>query len=131
MPVHHPEISAYLDQKFNINPQTQEKFAEIVQRIFNALFLSLCQISFERNNCPGQNSHRVKGLNIQDHKDLSKFFCKMKKFSLSPKRVKLSNHFDEIHDYGQNKKEEEKAYDNEKHKEKAYDNEKQKASNNE
>ena len=32
-PVHYPEIFHYLDKEFNINPQTQEKFAEIVQRI--------------------------------------------------------------------------------------------------
>ena len=32
-PVHYPEIFHYLDKEFNINPQTQEKLAEIVQRI--------------------------------------------------------------------------------------------------
>ena len=44
-PVHYPERSDYLDQEFNINPQTQEKFAEIVQRIYNAIFVSLYKVS--------------------------------------------------------------------------------------
>ena len=32
-PVHYPEIFDYLDREFNINPQTREKFAEILKRI--------------------------------------------------------------------------------------------------
>ena len=35
----------------------------------------------------------------------------MKKVPLGPKRVKLLNHHDGIHDYGQKEKEEDKAYD--------------------
>ena len=44
-PVHHPEVFDYLDQEFNINPQTQERYAEIVQRIYNAIFVSSCNVS--------------------------------------------------------------------------------------
>ena len=32
-PVHYPGVFHYLDKEFDINPQTKEKFAEIVQRI--------------------------------------------------------------------------------------------------
>ena len=53
----------------------------------------------------------MKDLNIQDQKDLSSFYCKMKKVPLGPKRVKLSNHHDGIDGYGQKEKEEYKAYD--------------------
>ena len=36
-PVDYPKIFHYLDKEFDINPQTQEKFAEIVQRLNNAI----------------------------------------------------------------------------------------------
>ena len=49
----------------------------------------------------------------------------MKKVPLGQKRVKLSNHHDGIHDYGQ-KKEEDKAYDIKKYVEEANNNEKEK-----
>ena len=64
-PVHYLEIFHHLDKEFNMNPQTQEKFAEIVQRIFKAIFVSLCKVSLKRTNCPGKNSYWVKDLNIQ------------------------------------------------------------------
>ena len=76
-PVHYLEIFDYLDKEFNIYPQTQEKFAEIVQSIYNAIFVSLCKISLKRTNCTGKNSHWVKDLNIQDQNDLSTHYCKM------------------------------------------------------
>ena len=52
--------------EFDINPQTKEKFAEIVQRIYNATFVSLRKVSLKRTNRPGKNSNWVKDLNIQD-----------------------------------------------------------------
>ena len=102
--VHYPEIFHYSDEKFRINPQTQEKFAEIVQRIYNAIFVSLCKVSLKRTNCSGKNSHWVNDLNIQDRKDLSSFYCKLQKVPLDPKRVKFYNHDGGIDDDGQNTK---------------------------
>ena len=50
----------------------------------------------------------------------------MKKVPLGSKRVKLSNHHDQIHNYGQKGKEEDKAYDFTKQVEKGNNNEKEK-----
>ena len=50
----------------------------------------------------------------------------MKEDPLGPKRLKLSNNHDVIHDYGQTEKEEYKAYDITKQVEKANHNEKEK-----
>ena len=57
----------------------------------------------------------------------------MKKVPLGPKRVKLSNHHDGMHDYDQKEKEDDKAYDITKQVEKANNNKKKKeeANNNE
>ena len=41
--VHYPETFDYLDQEFNINPQTQKKFAEIVQRIYLLVYVTFLQ----------------------------------------------------------------------------------------
>ena len=60
--------------EFNINPQTQEKFAEIVHRIYNAIFVSLCKVLIKRTIRPGKTSHWVKDLNSQDQKDLSTYY---------------------------------------------------------
>ena len=70
-PLRYPEIFHYLDKEFDINPQTKEKLAGIVQRIYNAIFISLCKVSLKRTNCSTKNSHWVKDLNIQEQKDLS------------------------------------------------------------
>ena len=78
-----------------------------MQRIYNAIFVSLCKVSLKRTNRPGKNLHWVKDFNIQDQKDLSIYYHKMKKVLLGPKRVKLSYHLDQIDDYGQKGKEEE------------------------
>ena len=125
-PIHYPEIFHYLDKEFDINPQTQEKFAEIVRRIYNSIFVSLCKVSLKRTNRPRKNSHWIKDLNIHDQKDLSSYYCKMKKVPFSPKRVNLSNHHDEIDDYGLKEKEEYIAYDITKQVEKANNNKKKK-----
>ena len=77
--LHFPEIFHYLDKEVDINPQTQENFAEIVQRIYNVIFVCLCKVSLKRISCPGKNSHWVKDLNIQDQKELSSYCYKMKK----------------------------------------------------
>ena len=44
---------------------TQEKFAEIVQRIYNTIIVYLCKVSWKTTNCPGKNSCWVKDLNIK------------------------------------------------------------------
>ena len=73
------EIFDYLDKEFNTNSQTQEKFAKIMQRTYNAIFVSLCKVSLKRTNCPGKNSHWIKDFNVQDQKELSTYYHKMKK----------------------------------------------------
>ena len=40
--VKYKEIFYFLEVMFNITPWTEEKFPAIVQRIYNALFLSVC-----------------------------------------------------------------------------------------
>ena len=72
--------------------------------IFYALFVSLCKVSWKQTNCPGKNSHWVKDLNIQDQKDLSTYYHKMKKVPLGSKRDNLSYHLDQIDDSGQKEK---------------------------
>ena len=133
-PAHYPEIFDYLDKEFNINLQNQENFAEIVQRIYNAMFVSLCKASLKRTNYPEKNSHWVKDLNVQDKKDLSTYYFKIKRVPLGSKRVKLSNHHDGIDGYDRKGKKEDKAYgitkqvkkanknENENENEKAYHN---------
>ena len=93
-PVHYPEIFHFLQQEFNINPLTQEKFPEIVQRIYNAIFVSLCKVSLKRTNRPGKNSHWIKDLSIRDQQEILANYFKMKTVPRGPKRVKLSNHYD-------------------------------------
>ena len=110
-PVHYPEIFDHLHKEFNINPQTQEKFAEIVQRIYNAIFISSCKVSLKRRNRPGKNSHGEKDLNIHDQKELSVYYHKMKKVRLGLKKVKLSYYLDRIADYVQKEKQEDKHHD--------------------
>ena len=57
-------------------------------------------VSLIRTYRPGNNSHWVKDLKIQDQKNLSSYYFKMKKVPLGQKRVKLSNHHTEIDGYG-------------------------------
>ena len=102
-PVHYPEIFEFLDKEFNINSQTQDKFPEIVQRIYNAIFVSLCKVSLKRTNRPGKNSHWIKDLSLQDQQKLSANYFKMKAVPLGPKRVKLSNHHNEKHECSEQK----------------------------
>ena len=40
--VKYQEIFHYLDVVFNITPWNKQKFPEIVQRIYNAIFVSIC-----------------------------------------------------------------------------------------
>ena len=93
-------------------------------------YLLVCVMFFLRTNHTGKNSHWVKDLNIQDQKDLSTCYCKMKKVCFGPKRVKISNHKDGINDYSQKGKKEDKAYDTAIQVEKANNNEKEKEANN-
>ena len=96
-PVHYQEIFDFLDKEFNINSQTQDKFPEIVQRIYNAIFVSLCKVSLKRTNRPGKNSDWIKDLSIRDQQEISSNYFKMKTVPRGPKRVKLSNHYNLKH----------------------------------
>ena len=92
-----------------------------MQRIYIAIFVSLCKVSFKKKQIILERI--CIGLNIQDQKDLSSYYCKLKKVPLGPKRVKPSNHHDGIHDYGLKEKEEYKFYDITKQVEKVNNNE--------
>ena len=61
---------------FNITPWNEQKFSEIVQRINNALFVSVCQICPTRTKRPGKNSTWINDLNREHQKDLSKIVHK-------------------------------------------------------
>ena len=74
----------------NITQWNETKFTEIVQRIYNALFVSVCRISLTRTKRPEKNSTWISDLNHQHQKDLSKVVSKMKVVPLGPKRIKLS-----------------------------------------
>ena len=49
-PVNNPEIFTYLENEFHINDQTEDIFAELAQRIHNALFASIYCIPLTRTN---------------------------------------------------------------------------------
>ena len=83
---------------FNSTPWNEPKFPEIVQRIYNAIFVSVCQISLTRMERPGKNSTWLNDLNHDHQKELSKVANKMEVVPLGPKRV----NFSEINDYKSN-----------------------------
>ena len=76
----------------------RRKFPKIVQRIYNAIFVSDFQICRTRTKRPGKNSTRHDDLNTEHQKELSKVVHKMEVVPLGPKRVKLS----QIKDYKSN-----------------------------
>ena len=51
------EIFYYLDVMLNITPWNEQNFAEIVQRIYSAIFVNVCQIFLTRTKRPGKNLH--------------------------------------------------------------------------
>ena len=79
---------------FNITPWNEPKFPEMVQQIYNAVFVSVCQICLTRTNRPGKNSTRINDLNHQHQKELSRVVDKMQVVPLGSKRVKLSECID-------------------------------------
>ena len=50
----------------NITPWTEEKFPEIVQSIYNAIFINVCQIYVKRTKTPGEISTMINDLNHKD-----------------------------------------------------------------
>ena len=54
---------------FNIKPWTEQKFPEIVQRIYNAIFVSACQICITRTKRPGENPPWSNDLNHEHQKN--------------------------------------------------------------
>ena len=75
---------------FNITPLIEEKFPEVVQRIYNAIFVSVCQICLTRTKRPGKNSIWINDLDHEHQKEPSKVDNKMQVVPLGPNRVKLS-----------------------------------------
>ena len=80
---------------FDITPWNEQKDSEIAQRIYNAIFVSVCQICLIRTKRPGQNSTWINDLNHEHQKEFSKVFDKIQVVPLGPKRFKLS----QINDY--------------------------------
>ena len=79
---------------FNITPWNEPKFPEIVQQIYNVIFVSVCQICLTRTNRPGKNSTWINDINHQHQNELSRVVDKMQVVPLGPKRVKLSECID-------------------------------------
>ena len=96
--VKYEEIFYFLDVMLNITQWNKLKFPEIVQRIYNTIFVSVCQICLTRTKRPGKNSTWINDLYHEHQKELSKVVDKMQVVPLGPKRVKLS----EINDYKSN-----------------------------
>ena len=96
--VKYEEIFYFLEVMFNIILWTEEKFPEIVQRIYNAIFASVCQIYLTRTKRQGKNSTWVNDLFPEHQKEQSKVVHKMEVVPLRPKRVKRS----QIKDYQNN-----------------------------
>ena len=67
----------FLDVMFNITPWNEPKFPEIVQTIYNAIFVSVCQICLIRTKRSGKNSTWINDLNPEHQKELSKVVDKM------------------------------------------------------
>ena len=57
------KIFYYLDVILNITPWIEQKFPEIVQRIYYAIYVSVCQICLIRARRPGKNSTWINDLN--------------------------------------------------------------------
>ena len=55
--IKYQEIFYYLDVMFDITPWYELKFPEIVQQIYNAIFVGACQISLTRTKRPGKTQH--------------------------------------------------------------------------
>ena len=79
----------------NITPWTEEKFLEKVQRIYNAIFVSVYQLCLTRTKGLGENSTWINELNQEHQKELSKAVGKMEVVPLGQKIDKLS----QIKDY--------------------------------
>ena len=67
----------FFDVMMNITPWNEQKFPEIVHRIYNAIFVSGCQICLTRTKRPGKNSTQINDLNHEHQKELSKIVDKM------------------------------------------------------
>ena len=83
---------------FNITLWTEQKFPEIIEKIYNAIFISVCQIYPTRMRRSGENSTWINDLFPEYQKEMSKVVNRMKIISLGPKRVKLS----QFNDYNSN-----------------------------
>ena len=64
------EIFYFLDVMLNNTPWNKQNFSEIVQRIYNAVFVSVCQICLTRINRPGKNSIWINDSSHEHQKEL-------------------------------------------------------------
>ena len=88
----------FFEVMFNITLWNEQKFPEIVQRIYNAIFVSVFQICLTRTKRSRKNSACINDLNHEHQKELSKVVNKMQVVPLGSRRAKLS----EIKDYKSN-----------------------------
>ena len=65
-----------------ITQWNEQKFPEIVQRIYNAIFVNAFQICLIRTKKIGESSTRIHNLNHEHQKELSKIVNKMQVFPL-------------------------------------------------
>ena len=71
------DIFYFLDVILNIAQWNEPKFPETVQIIYNAKFVSVCQIYLRRTKRPGKNSTWINDLNHEHKKERSKVVNKM------------------------------------------------------
>ena len=66
--VKYEEILYFLDVMLNITPWNEPKFPEKVEIIYNAIFVSVCQICLTRTKRPGKKSAWINDLNHKHKK---------------------------------------------------------------
>ena len=69
----------------------EPKFREIVQRIYNAIFVSVCQICLTRTKRPGKNSTWINDLNHEHQKNYQRQSTKCKLFHLALRELNSQN----------------------------------------
>ena len=75
--VKYEERFYFLDIMFNITPWNEQKFPEIVQRIYNAIFVQCLLNMSNMNKKTGKKSTWINDLNHEHKKELSKVVDKM------------------------------------------------------
>ena len=90
-PISYEKIFFYLQQTHGINRNSNLKYAELVQRIYNAIFTGVCKVSLQRKNKPGRNSTWLSDLSIQNQQQVYNNINYMDNVPQGRKRVQPSS----------------------------------------